>query len=332
MFPGTGEKMSNMFSSRNIGIAALLIGAGFVGYKSTYIASPQETAVITRFGKEIRQKRGGGLDFVLPVFDRVYKVNTEQVNSLEIGFKSIPGSKQFLEAESNPEIEYDAKMLTGDLSIIYGSMVVQYRIKNPSAFLWEVQEPEKLLEQSAISALRKNVGDVSALYTLTIGRSEIERKTREDLQANLDQHGGIYHVSVQFQNPRVPRQVQPAYADVINAKEEGLKMAHQAEGLANELLPQARAEALNLLNSARAYSTEKISTAMGEVLSFDFALAQYEMNPEIFRAKIQYQTAGTFFANAERIFGEPERIIFGPSNISKTNIVPTIEKAVGGSK
>lgn len=106
-------------------------------------------------------------------------VNVRQPRTEEIGFRSVPGlpSAQF------PKEREEALMLTGDGNIIQVEVVVQYDVKEPERFAFNLSDPERIVDQAAKAAIREKV----ALRTqaLTTERDIIAEETRETLQKLL---------------------------------------------------------------------------------------------------------------------------------------------------
>ena len=61
-------------------------------------------------------------------------------------------------------------MVTGDLNSALVEWVVQYRIDDPVAYLFNVREPDATLRDASESVMREAVGDRTVDEVLTIGR------------------------------------------------------------------------------------------------------------------------------------------------------------------
>lgn len=120
-------------------LAALVLFLGF------YTVGPGERGVVRRFGKELKQT-APGLHFHIPFMERVDKVNMESVRRVEVGFNEAGVLKD------------EALMLTGDENIVAVQLVVQYRVADPSRFLFRLRDPERVLQSTAEVALRTLVG------------------------------------------------------------------------------------------------------------------------------------------------------------------------------
>lgn len=138
-----------------------------------YSVEPGEVAVVRTFGKE-SAKNGPGLHFAVPLFQQVDKVDLAKIRREEIGFRTTKGGPKLVPAE--------AQMLTGDENIVEVQMIVQYQVKDPSKYLFKLNEPEKTLHIAAEVALRGVVGQMRIT-------SSIE-DMREERGASLNQQVG----------------------------------------------------------------------------------------------------------------------------------------------
>ena len=67
-------------------------------------------------------------------------------------------------------------------------------------------------------------------------------------------------------------------------------MINDAEGYRNNLVPKARGEAAQLVNSAKAYAKEKVLVAIGESERFNLVYEEYKKAKDITRERILLET------------------------------------------
>jgi len=106
-----------------------------------YSVGPGEQGVVRRFGREHRTA-APGLHYAIPLVEAVNVVNIEEVRRVEVGFNG------------ETQINEEALMLTGDENIVEVQMVVQYRVADPTRYLFRLREPERTLHVAAEVALR----------------------------------------------------------------------------------------------------------------------------------------------------------------------------------
>src|SRR5437879_9618584 len=116
------------------GLLALAV-AGYL-LASVFTVAADEQAVIRRLGR-VAARLGPGIHYRLPwPIDRVDIVKTTSVMKTGVGF-DLPE----VEGQSVTGVE----ILTGDTNIISVAMALQYVIRNPAAFLFNVENPPALI-------------------------------------------------------------------------------------------------------------------------------------------------------------------------------------------
>ncbi len=150
-----------------------------ISWASFFQIEPEEVGVITRFGKYVREVNPG-LNFKMPVIEKVYRVPVERQQKQEFGFRTVSAgvNSQFTKTGTIDE----SLMLTGDLNLADVEWVVQYRIDDPYSYLFKVRNPVSSLRDISEAAMRQVVGDRTVNEVLTVGRTEISNKVLEEIQ------------------------------------------------------------------------------------------------------------------------------------------------------
>ncbi|MDR6095298.1 hypothetical protein QE373_002595 [Stenotrophomonas sp. SORGH_AS321] len=131
-FPGPLKEMFDGGIVRWIAIAAVLL----LLFSSFQLIGEQQRGVVLRFGQFSRILQPGP-SFKLPwPIESVTKVNATEIKTFSV---SVP-------------------VLTRDENIVNVSLNVQYRIDDPRLFLFGTYDANQVLEQSAQSAVREEVG------------------------------------------------------------------------------------------------------------------------------------------------------------------------------
>ncbi len=254
-----------------------------------YTVEPNEVGVLLRFGR-FTQIAGPGLHFKLPFgIDKVKKVKVEFVYKEEFGFRTkIPARRTIYEDIEYPE---ESLMLTGDLNVLNVEWVVQYKIKDPVKFLFNVRNPISALRDIAESVMREIVGDYTFDEVLTVKRSEIEDLVQQKMQKILDCYRvGIQIIAVKLQDVNPPEPVQPAFNEVNQAKQEREKMINQAWEIYNREIPKAKGEALKMIKEAEGYYIEKVNRAQGDAKRFLLLLEAYKKAKEITKKRLYLES------------------------------------------
>ena len=107
-------------------------------------------------------------------------------------------------------------MLTGDENIVDAEMIVQYRIKDPIAYVFNFIKPELTVRQASEASLRTVIGRNNIDQALTSGKFNIQEETKALVQSILDKYNtGILVVAVQLQDVSPPEQVVAAFKDCL---------------------------------------------------------------------------------------------------------------------
>jgi membrane protease subunit HflK len=273
-----------------IGIAMLVLlvlGA----FSAFYTVQPEQRAVVKRFG-EVVGITDPGLHFKIPFgIDQVQHVATERVLKQEFGFRTQGTSASGRTAYSSEQFEDESLMLTGDLNMIDVEWVVQYRIDDPIKFLYEMREPTRTLRDISESVMRRIVGNMLGSEVLTVGRVEIQQKARGEIQDIMNGYNaGIRINTVEMQDVVPPPEVQPAFNEVNEARQERERMINEAQKRVNQEIPNAEGAALRTVAEAEGYATERVNRALGESARFSAVLAEYLQAPEVTRVRLYLET------------------------------------------
>ena len=283
-------RVSQRLGGGGIGLAAaLVVGLIIVIWAATglYQTSPGEQAVLRLFGNaQDTPVIQNGLHWWWPgPIGKKDVVRTDLVRRLELGFRGGDGV-------ADTPVPVEAQMISGDLNIIDVQMVVQYDIKDLTSFLFRVDDPGedagpqrtiaagrpdgRTLKDATEAALRLVVGQRSLAEVLAEQRVNLEIDTRIKLQEILDGYNtGINIVSVQLQKVEAPSEVQAAFNDVLQARQDKVTATNQAQAYENQVLPEARGRAEQIIQPAEAFKRARIERAQGEADQFLSILAQF---------------------------------------------------------
>jgi membrane protease subunit HflK len=278
-----------------------------------FIVAPDEQGVVKRFGKFSRLE-SPGLNYHFPYpIETVITPAVTQVKRLEIGFRTIGSGT----STRYQEVPIEALMLTGDENIVSADVIVQYKIKDPVSYLFNIILPEQTVKSAAEAALRHVIGERKIDEALTVGKYEIQEETMKLLQSLLDSYeAGILIVAVQLQDVNPPKEVQAAFKDVASAKEDKSRYINQAQGYKNDIIPKARGEAVKMTKEAEAYKIERIKKSEGEIAKFNKILEEYKNGEYVTEARIYLETMEEILPNMNKV------IVDLDSNQSLVNLLP----------
>lgn len=306
----------------NFKITPVLIGILVVWLLTgIYVVGPDEVGVIRTFG-ELSRVTQSGLNWKFP--SPIETANTPKVTEvkrIEIGFRSLKNGQY-------RTVEKESLMLTGDENIVDAEMIVQYKIKDPVAYLFNIVGPELTVREAAEASLRTVVGRNKIDETLTTGKFTIQEETKFQLQSILDKYeSGIHVVAVQLQDVSPPKEVLGAFKDVASAKEDKNRMINQAEGYRNDVIPKARGEAEAMIRDAEGFRESRVKRAEGDAVKFTTILKEYNKAKSITEKRLYLETM-------EKVLPGIEKIIVPDKNsgnmLNLLNLNPGKEK--GGKK
>lgn len=189
-------------------------------------------------------------------------------------------------------------MLTGDLNLTHVEWIVQYRIKAPRKYLFQVGgEPtarrsvEGLIRNVSEAVMRQLVGDVSVDEILTIGRMRIAADAEVQIQEMLDGfEAGVDVVTVKLQSATPPQAVKDSFDEVNRARQRKEQIVNEAKGERNRRIPAAEGKRDQAILEAEGYRERVTREMQGRANAFGKQLAEYEKAPEITRARLYLQT------------------------------------------
>lgn len=256
-----------------------------------YQVEPAEVGVVQRFGKFVRTTDPGPHLKIPFGIETVTKVPVQQQLNMEFGFRTLRAAVRTEYAPPNRETIGEAVMLTGDLNVAVVEWIVQYRIKDPKAYLFNVRDPKQTFQLMTEAAMRQVVGDHSVDEVLTIGREDVARLAKEELQRLCEFYGvGIEVQQLVLQDVNPPDLVKPAFNDVNQAIQEKEKAINEAWAEYNQAVPKAKGEAEQAIRSAEGYALERENNAIGDAQRFEALYEEYRKAPAVTRKRLYLET------------------------------------------
>ncbi len=262
-----------------------------------YTVAPDEQGVIKRFGEVVRVTQPGP-HFRVPILETVFKPKATKVHPVAIGFRRDPsGRAQVLPRE--------ALMLTGDENILQVETVVQYRIQDATAYLFNVAGVEATIKKSSEAAIREVLGNTLVDDALTTGKQKIQTDTQAIAQKILDSYGsGVEITTVQLKDVSPPKEVVAAFKDVASAKEDRERLIRQAQSYENDIIPRAKGQAAQTVNEAQAFSQARVARAQGDSTRFLKQLKEYRRGKDVIRKRIYIETMEQILPSMDKVIIE----------------------------
>ena len=257
-----------------------------------YTVDANERGVVLRFGKHVETTEPG-LRWRMPApIERHEIVDLSGVRTIEVGYRGTERNRVLREA----------LMLTDDANIIDIRFAVQYILRSPEDFLFNVRFPDDAVMQAAETAMREIVGKSTMDFVLYEGREEIAATAHDLMQTILDRYQtGVLISRVTMQNAQPPEQVQAAFDDAVKAGQDRERLRNEGEAYRNEVVPRARGTAARLVEEANGYRDRVIANAEGEAARFNQLYDQFVRAPEVTRERLYLETMQQVLSSTSKV-------------------------------
>src|SRR5699024_7458571 len=94
--------------------------------------------------------------------------------------------------------------------------------------------------------------------------------------------------------------------DVIAAREDEERIKNEAEAYRNQIVPEARGQAVRMIQEAEAYRERVVAEATGEAQRFDQLLAEYVVAPEVTRERLYIDALQDVLENSSKVLVDVE--------------------------
>ena len=288
------EFAKKLFKPSGIITILLIVLAVSLVVSSLFVVDESEQAVITRFGAYTKTL-GPGLHIKMPFgIDKKYIVDGNKVVKTEqFGFRTSSSGVTNLYQNG---ITSESTMLTGDLNIVDVEWIIQYRITDPKAWLFSVEERTNTIRDISRSAINTLVGDRAILEIMGNERTNIENLAVEDMNEQFKKlNMGINVVAVRLQNIVPPAGVQEAFEDVNKAIQDMNRFINEGKESYNSEIPKAQGEADREIQVAEGYASERVNKAKGDVARFNSVYEEYRKAPAVTRERLYLETMEQVF-------------------------------------
>ena len=261
---GGGFSAPNLNFTNPFGSKASILVAGAVVFfmwvcSGFFIIQEGQAGVILTFGKYDYTAKPG-INWRMP-----WPIQSEETVNLS-GVRSVEVGRPVLIKATNQK---DSSMLTEDENIIDVRFAVQYRLKDPTDYLFNNRDPDAAVVQAAETAVREIVARSKMDTVLYEGREKIGVDLANSIQKILDSYKtGIYVTSVTVQNVQPPEQVQAAFDDAVKAGQDQERLKSEGQAYANDIIPRAKGTAERLIQEAEGYKARVVATAEGDATRF----------------------------------------------------------------
>lgn len=267
-----------------------------------YKISESESGILQRFGKVIDGKVNPGGHYKLPwPIDTVIKVPVKTTHTVEIKDFSL-GMAEDKKNIFKKETGLSTYCITGDNNIVFIDFVIRYNIVDPVKYLFNVRDNEGYLKKIACSSAINSLAGKTVDDILTVGKKSVEVYLKREIQENLDNlKSGLGIGAIEIKEVSPHREVRTFFERVINAQIQKRELVNNAESYRNENLPKTKGTTMQIIEEAKAYKTEVVSMAKGEVDRFKKQLDEYSKAREITRQRMYLDFIQNKFPELKKI-------------------------------
>ena len=290
---GGGSGSNKGFNFPNIGLGVLFLGVFAIWlFSGIFIIQEGQAGIVLQFGK-YKYTTKPGINWRIPYPIQTHEiVNVSNVRSVEIG-------RSFVIQATNLK---DSSMLTEDENIIDVKFAVQYRLKEPTEFLFNNRDPDGAVVQAAETSVREIVGKSKMDDVLYVGRERIGIELASSIQKILDSYKtGIYITSVNVQNVQPPEQVQAAFDDAVKAGQDQERQKNEGQAYANDVIPRAKGAAARLIEEAEGYKAKVVATAEGDASRFKQVYSEYSKAQQVTRDRMYIDMMQQVYNNVTKV-------------------------------
>ncbi|KGX83576.1 FtsH protease activity modulator HflK [Pontibacillus marinus] len=264
-----------------LAITISVVVLAIVGITSWYTVDESEQATMLTFGEAGEDITSPGLHFKMPwPVQEVRKVSKETF-SLDFGYNQ--------DDKSGAD---QIRMITGDENIVLADLVVQWKITEPSQYLFHSADPKQILNNATSASLRGIIGTSKIDEALTSGKAEIENDVRELLKSLIaDYEIGISIIDVKLQEVDLPNEeVRTAFTKVTDARETMNTKINEAKKYRNQKYEEALGEKDAIISRAEGDKVARIQKAKGDVAQFNALYEEYAKSPTITKDRLVIET------------------------------------------
>lgn len=304
-----------------------------------YKVNAAEVVVVERMGRFEATETEGGLHMGWPwPIDIIHRIPIGQTRRLEVNdFFQSPAAYEALKREMMAQgvrrdvldAIFDPYLITGDKNVLNMKIAVQYRIKDPTAYLMSIAhgaahndpqvmiERENIIHQTSMHVLIRETAKVTidqafndrvafAERLLVAARAEAER-----LKLGVDIE------KVDLLDVRWPAGVGDAFTEESRARQQKESAREAAKAYYESVKTAAKEGHYNrIVGEAQAYKKKVIDDARGETVRFRHVYEQYKKEPELTRINLYADAMTTVMKNVSRVIlvqpGQKANLVIDP--------------------
>jgi membrane protease subunit HflK len=274
-------------SQRTTLIAGIVLAVASYAATGVTALQPDEVGIVRRFGAVRQEPWEPGLHWGLPWgVDQVDRIKVNQTRTIAVGATGQTAAP-LLRAPDPISDDF----LTGDLNLVTAEALVQYRVRDPAAYLFRITSVEETLAAIAEWEMTRALANRGIDELLTTGRAEVALGLTHAIQAMADRDGlGISIVAIRLGRVVPPTAVAPAFADAARARSDRRQALTRAEEYRDRTRSEARGQAREIADLAAGRFDRLVQPARGEAARFTQVLAEARKDAGAFRQRLLLET------------------------------------------
>lgn len=299
-------------NNRRIGLTIgfwLLVLTVVLIWKGVATVQPGELGIVTTFSSASRTPLDPGLHFIVPFAQQVRTVKLSAIRKETVlseaqrvrgkdktGSGKIPGKSNIM------------YFLTSDENLVTIDASVQYRIKDPWDYTFNVRQRDEMVRDLARHVLVTELMTTPVDDVLSRGRAELAHRLHERLQQECSRlELGILVTSFLLGDIVPPRAAIPSFQKVSDARAESEQIRSRAQAKAMEMKARANGQASEQLASASSYRADRLASARGKAERFDKLSAEYRQAPRLMRRRMALEAQKRTLTNVKKIYYDPKK-------------------------
>lgn len=281
-------------------------------FSGIFTVGPQEQAMVLRLGRPVGEGKaallGPGFHWSWPYpIDEYVKVPISSIQTVRstVGWYATTPAQEAAGVEMqlppgtpmNPLV--DGSVLTADTNIIHTRATLTYHIADPVGYVFNFVNASNTVQTALDNALLETAGQFKVddiLYRDLAGFKEAVKKRVGELVDGQNLGIVIEECSV---DSRAPRQLQAAFASVLDAEVRRGNVLNAARSYENQVLSRASADAQSSINTAESERALLVSEVRAQADRFTELLPKYQANPSLFVQQRLTETLGRVFTNVQ---------------------------------
>ena len=298
--------------------AMLLLIVAFLS-SGFFTVSPQEKAIILRFGKPVGEGQkallSAGLHWSFPYpIDEVVKTPITEIQQVKsaIGWYAVTPEQELSGNLPEPKLSLipgvDGYVITADRNIIHTRATLYYQVDDPIRYVFGFVLSSNAVQNTLNNALLYAAANFKVDDILYNNRAGFQDAVLQHVTELADQERlgiSIDHCDVDSISPR---QLKDVFDGVTKARENRNKVLYDAHAHENQVTNNAAAQAFTITNLAISARTLYVQSLEADANAFSALLPNYQINPSLFEQQQLVQTMGNVLTNVQDNFFLSERL------------------------